>query len=110
MFNYLPTAAEGFFMSRLSVGATHLLLRRDYQRGPSLVSEGKHILTLLYFKSGNFLLRYFPRLLTLRVLTLTTRRLFNQAVFCSAVEQDKRFKLSLSVWKTDVLAADTNPA
>lgn len=26
------------------------------------------------------------------------------------LEQDTRFELALSVWKTDVLAADTNPA
>ena len=30
--------------------------------------------------------------------------------YVTILEQDTRFELALSVWKTDVLAADTNPA
>ena len=30
--------------------------------------------------------------------------------YVTILEQDTRFELALSVWKTDVLAANTNPA
>ena len=37
-------------------------------------------------------------------------RCLSQLDEVAILEQDTRFELALSVWKTDVLAADTNPA